>query len=375
MKTPLIHQKNTLDIQDLHSNSLSLAEKKIITKAIHDYFKIRAGKHRLLADLLSGKRRDSNYLICTAYSTDYSIGSLCERVNYAYAKAHDYEFLSVVLPMDEISSIIHPKAHATWFKIHIILKVLEDINALRAKGIQYIMWIDADAVIVNHEISLSALVQRGGHRELIIAEDMTPCCLINAGVFLLRVSDWSRSLLEDVWSCNRFDSVFFFEQSALIKCLRSRGEGLEHVEPFHSYRQEHERKEPLLFARVAVLPHKEMNSNIFVSQEDLVTYAEPHTPRDEQRKEEEEEGSGAHTKGTDNRPFLYHAAGCKNKPDMLIAAISKYRPPPYEGLRFSELQKDLIGIHKFHLIRGPNGTFGRGKANDSSMKSAYRGDA
>ena len=51
-------------------------------------------------------------------------------------------------------------------------------------------------------------------------------CLINAGVMLIRVSEWSRTLWQEVWDCNKYDDVTFYEQSALIRRLRAKREGL-----------------------------------------------------------------------------------------------------------------------------------------------------
>ena len=88
-------------------------------------------------------------------------------------------------------------------------------------------------------------------------------CLLNAGVMLVRVSEWSKELWQDVWNCNKYDSVTFYEQSALIRRLRARREGLEMLEencPFHSYLPGGP-KGVKLFAHVAVLPHLELNTN------------------------------------------------------------------------------------------------------------------
>ena len=58
----------------------------------------------------------------------------------------------------------------------------------------------------------------------------------HSGVLLIRVTEWSRQLWREVWECNKYDDVFFYEQSALIRRLRARREGLELLPagvPFH----------------------------------------------------------------------------------------------------------------------------------------------
>ena len=87
-------------------------------------------------------------------------------------------------------------------------------------------------------------------------------CLVNAGVLLVRVSAWSRQLWKEVWECDKYDDVFFYEQSALLRRLRAKREGLELLPPgvpFHSYLPG-ARKGVKLYAHVAVLPHLEVGT-------------------------------------------------------------------------------------------------------------------
>jgi len=103
---------------------------------------------------------------------------------------------------------------------------------------------------------------------------------------MVRVSDWSIRLWNDVWfsdASSKYHDVCFYEQSALIRMLKSRGEGLNQVKPFHSYAQEKSksgransskdrnanRLEPSsnksnvkLFAHVAVFTRSSFNTNI-----------------------------------------------------------------------------------------------------------------
>ena len=90
-------------------------------------------------------------------------------------------------------------------------------------------------------------------------------CLVNAGVMLVRVSEWSKQLWTEVWECNKYDNVTFYEQSALLQRLRAKREGLEMTsdrenQPFHSYLPG-SFKGTKLFAHVSVLTHLELNTN------------------------------------------------------------------------------------------------------------------
>ena len=213
----------------------------------------------------------SNVLIVTAYSDDYTIGTLCEKVNRSYATLHGYEFHSEVLPLDEMSVAIAPKKHCAWYKIALLKKLFADVDQLRAKKIQYIMWVDADAIIVDHTIKLADIVSRCGSRDLIIAEDMNTGCQLNSGVFMLRTTRWSRDLLNDVWNCAKYNDRTFYEQSTMVRVLNTKKEDLDSVTPFHSYLP-NAYTGVKLFPHTAVLPLAEFNSNRGILCNDVKAY-------------------------------------------------------------------------------------------------------
>lgn len=314
---------------------LSLNEKKIITSTVHEHFKKKAQLERRV-DLLNAmdKRR---FMLCTAYSDDYIAGHLCSKINGAYAQRYDFEFVHEVKTTSEMLHEISPKRHCTWYKIYLLRKLFQDRNFLRTKCIQYVMWIDADAVVVNFSAHLNEIICLGKERDLIIAEDLNPACLINAGVFLLRVTEWSRNLLDKIWNTCRFDNVPFYEQSALIKCLRSSGEGLEHVNPFHSYLRStsssHASIEELClqFAHVAVLPHIVLNTSKLITDSDVEHYLA----------KEKNQYPCVHVAGVSSG-FIFHPAGCKNKSQLIAAAIWKYNLYPYCDFSSDSTQLPLI---------------------------------
>lgn len=208
-------------------------------------------------DSLPLKASSPRIFIIMAYSEDYCIGQLCEIVNRSYAHRHCYQFQSRVFKEKDMLSKIYPKQNCTWYKVKFILDLL---NGGDLVVFDYLLWIDADAVFINHAIRIETIIDRSKGRDLIVAEDMNPCCLLNAGVILIKNSQWSRDLWTDVWNHSHYNSVFYYEQSALQKCLKSRREGLELIKPFHSYLPGAPCGDKM-FAHVAVLPHLDFNSN------------------------------------------------------------------------------------------------------------------
>ena len=79
----------------------------------------------------------------------------------------------------------------------------------------------------------------------------------------MRVSHWSLRLWSDVWSSKgslKFHNCRYHEQSALLRQLARRGEGLDALDPpFHSYCGG--RSTPKLFPHVAVMPRRALNTN------------------------------------------------------------------------------------------------------------------
>lgn len=200
----------------------------------------------------------SSILLCTAYSSDYSIGRLCEAVNRQYAARHGYRFESVVLPYSEMLEAVAPRAHPTWYKVLLLRRLLSEAAA---QGVTWIMWLDADAIVVEQETRILEDIVSAAHgRELIVAEDMHVGCLLNAGVLLVRACAWSEAMWADVWEERRYWGVPYYEQASLVAVLRTRLEGLETVRPFHSFTSGGPQG-PKLFAHVAVLPTLDFNSN------------------------------------------------------------------------------------------------------------------
>jgi hypothetical protein len=148
--------------------------------------------------------------ICTSYSLDYTIGHVCAEVNRQYAVKHGYPFECIVDNYDKMMSAISPRTHCTWYK------VLQIIALLRNPHNEWVVWLDADAVIIDHNKRLEELIIKAMEKDLIISENMNNGALLNAGVLLIRNSQWSRDLWADVWTVSKYFDTYFYEKSALL---------------------------------------------------------------------------------------------------------------------------------------------------------------
>ena len=77
----------------------------------------------------------------------------------------------------------------------------------------YLVWVDADAVFVDHQATLEEVVLEGKDKDLIIGEDMHVGNLVNCGIILVKVSQWSLQLWRQVFRCRRSRSRFLFVHS------------------------------------------------------------------------------------------------------------------------------------------------------------------
>lgn len=291
-------------------------------------------------------------LIVMSYTSDYTIGQLCEYINRQYAVKHGYEFCSKVFSCDELYQMIAPKKFFGWYKVPFFLEMITSIlqnGHYEGKEAEYIFWVDSDAFFIDHERRFEEFVEMAEHKNLIIAEDMHTCCLLNAGVFAFKVCEWSIGVLQDMWASTKYDDVFYYEQSALIKALQKRREGLFQIKPFHSY-VEGGNKSVKIFKNVAVFPHSIFSSNSVLTREELARYFSMQNKSQTTEVILDTTNEEPVMDSSDQRiPYIYHAAGTKNKMGHIRAVIDKFhfRLPEEYGL-------DRI---VFHLLRNTLGHY------------------
>jgi hypothetical protein len=232
---------------------LSIEDKREISRIIC--------KSRITSQVTSSSSSKHKITVISAYSENYVIGKLCQQVNSIYCETHGYEFICHVLPQMEMEAIIAPRSHCTWYKVKMIIDILTTkLSESESGNSEYLFWIDSDAIVIDQSQAAESFVERGHCKDLIIAEDMSPCCLVNAGVMMIKVSQWSLSLWTDVWSCSQYFQRPFYEQAALIKCLKLRQEGLQLYTPFHTYLPGALTGDKV-FQHVAVFPSIDFNTN------------------------------------------------------------------------------------------------------------------
>ncbi|KAL9617991.1 MAG: hypothetical protein Q9160_007239 [Pyrenula sp. 1 TL-2023] len=108
--------------------------------------------------------------------------------------------------------------------MYILDLLLQELKKPDHERLEWLFWFDADTVIVNPQIPPSAFLPPRDypHIHLLAAEDVNG---LNAGVFFLRVCDWSVSVMAAVLAYRTFHPetpLRFDEQSALDLVLREK---------------------------------------------------------------------------------------------------------------------------------------------------------
>eukprot|EP00392_Amoebophrya_sp_AT5.2_P014558 g14718.t1 len=300
-------------------------------------------------------QRSVTFDLLTAYTDDdyRVVGDLCASVNAAYAARHGYHFSAVVRPKREMLDVVGSRGHPTWFKVWLFLQWLQDVSTAlpspseQRRGEQrYLVWLDADAAVVDFPSTLEKIVTEANFRDLIIAEDMHTGNLVNCGVIFIKSSLFSRTLWESVWNLKRthratkerryFDRPFY-EQTALQKVLKGLGEfadffvgdvDVEKWGGWHSFvaaagvcEGEGEQRRPddlKLFAHTCVYPMHRLNSNI--TDESLSLLEGGRQPKGTSFR-----ANGARKNRHRRTEFIFHAAGSTSSKLALIQGMLRSR--------------------------------------------------
>lgn len=121
-------------------------------------------------------------------------------------------------------------AETVWAKIYFLKIWLNEYD--------WLMWIDSDAMVMNHAIKLEDTIGKCGDRDLIICRDYpssgknTEALGINCGVFLIRNCEWSIQFLNDIDKRKpEYLSHRFPEQEAMEEVMCA---SISHVAKVHN---------------------------------------------------------------------------------------------------------------------------------------------
>jgi len=161
----------------------------------------------------------SKICIITSY-TDHIIwdnygkcdyGDFASLNHHEYSNKHGYSYVKEIVKNND-----YIDWHPTWIKIDVLKKYLPLYD--------YVVWIDADAVFVNQDITIENLID--GDVDLVVPKLEVDKISGNmwthtsTGLMVWKNSEWSNSMLNLLWNePKQFRFEFFHEQSRLDELL------------------------------------------------------------------------------------------------------------------------------------------------------------
>lgn len=134
-----------------------------------------------------------NILVCQFYSSNIEYGVYAERINKSYCDKYGYDYYcekddSIILKAIEDRSY-------TWYKPIFILNIFKKYNY------DYILFLDIDAVITDFSISIENAfgLHSNYDYDAFFSDDVGHHSSLNAGVFLIKNTDWSYKFLNKWW--------------------------------------------------------------------------------------------------------------------------------------------------------------------------------
>jgi hypothetical protein len=209
--------------------------------------------------------------ICIVSHSDrragYAIKTTFNHEEYASRYGYSYQFLTGLISGELFQDPAHSnkifREGLYWQKVTAVKKALD------RQECRWVMWLDADTVFTNFTKKINHVIQEygfrvheGNHFEnhlILSAEEVAPSVAVNAGVFLVRNSDWSKSFFqhaEEAYPYYKDHSLP--EQDFLQDAVYSRIE----LGRFETYSPTGEQKFSFenLLKKTIVIPQRVMNS-------------------------------------------------------------------------------------------------------------------
>jgi hypothetical protein len=149
----------------------------------------------------------SRLCLATSYTADFAdIGGYCAMALHLYAIRHGYAV--------HVVSDLKTERPPAWHRVQLI-------PALFDLGYEFVLWTDADTVILRQDKDILSEVRPG--KDLYLVEHTHPAFptskVPNTGVMLVRNTAWSRNFFERVWSMTEYRDHNWWENAAVIDLL------------------------------------------------------------------------------------------------------------------------------------------------------------
>jgi ubiquinone/menaquinone biosynthesis C-methylase UbiE len=131
----------------------------------------------------------SKIIIAQFYTANVSYGKYAEAINKKYCEEKGYTYFCEKNSL-KISNELLDRS-ATWYKPKLIQEVFNTYNP------EYILFMDIDAIISDFNKNIEDYIDE--NYNLVFTRDVSSHSVANAGVFIIKNSDWSKEFLNRWW--------------------------------------------------------------------------------------------------------------------------------------------------------------------------------
>jgi hypothetical protein len=125
-------------------------------------------------------------VIAQFYTQNVSYGKYAEAINRKYCEEKGYEYFCEKDTV-KIKAALGDRA-ATWYKPTLVAEVLSNYNP------DYVLFLDIDAIVSDSNQKIENFIDE--NYDLILTQDVGHHSVANAGVFILKNTEWSKNFLK-----------------------------------------------------------------------------------------------------------------------------------------------------------------------------------
>jgi len=130
-----------------------------------------------------------NIVVAQFYTSNVPYGPYAEAINKKYCEEKGYTYFCEK-DNGKINSSLNGRAY-TWYKPKLVEDVIDQLNP------DYILFLDIDAIVSDFNQNIEDFID--DNYNIVFAEDVGHHSVMNAGVFLLKNTEWSRNFLKTWW--------------------------------------------------------------------------------------------------------------------------------------------------------------------------------
>lgn len=147
-----------------------------------------------------------NICLTTYFNKDYrQISHYCLNSLKKYSLKFGYP----IILHNEVTSNSYPP----WNKILVIKKLFSE-------GYDYVFYIDADAMIINFDYNIADQIEPEKEWYLVRQQkEFNEGYVPNTGVMLIKNTDFSKNILDQLWQLNHYSHHYWADQAALIELI------------------------------------------------------------------------------------------------------------------------------------------------------------